>query len=401
MIPIDEAIDCVLEFANVLGTVDVDLNQSVGRVLAEDAVADFDQPPFSKSLVDGFALGIDCEVASDKRQFSVIDKVAAGETSTQSVEEQNAIQIMTGAPIPKGTTAVVMLEDVTEPTSGSIELETQSIRRGQCILEQGSVCRAGEVVVRKGSRLTPARVGVLAEAGYAVPKIFKDPVLSILTTGNEIVPVESKPDHRCIRNSNGPMLSAAGTLITSECHYLGHVADESQALADSIESGLSGDILVLTGGVSMGQLDLVPEVLESLGVQKKFHKVNLKPGKPVWFGVYENSGERCLVFGLPGNPVSVFVCFELFVKPAIRKMQGLSNMQMESSMAKLNDTFTNRGNRFLLQPGILDGESNGVEILKWIGSADQIRLAEANCLVEFPAHSQIEAGQQVRVRRLV
>ncbi len=402
MIPLDDAIKLVLDSARIIETENVDLHSAVGKILAQDVVADADQPPFSKSLVDGYAVGFDCESTNGMQQLAIIDRVDAGQSSSQTVGDKTAVQIMTGAPIPPGTSAVVMVEETKLLDANTVAIDADKVQHEQFILQQGAVCQSADVVATTGSRLTPARIGVLAEAGCARPLVYRDPSISIVTTGDEIVPVDSKTSDRCIRNSNGPLLVAAARQVTDNYRYIGHIADEMSVLVEALEAGLKSHVLVITGGVSMGQKDLIPEALNQLGVRQVFHKVNLKPGKPAWFGVFENDVHRCLVFGLPGNPVSTFVCFELLVKSALRKMRGQHNPGRfdESAAAILKTAFTNRGNRFLLQPGIYCGRSHEVEVLQWIGSADQIRLAAANCLIEFPASSSYSVGDQVVVRRI-
>ncbi len=230
------------------------------------------------------------------------------------------------------------------------------------------------------------------------------PALAVLSTGNELVPPVRRPGPGQIRNSNGPLLVAAANMAGATAHDLGIAIDDAAELRLAIERGLAHDVLLISGGVSAGVLDLVPKVLADLGVEQAFHKVNLKPGKPIWFGVRSGHEFSTLVFGLPGNPVSSFVCFELFVRPALGRLAGRDDAALQEFDAPLAAPFAQRSDRPTYHPARLQTDNAGqmtVEPLRWQGSGDLRTLVGANALAYFPpgAH-QFEPGETVRVLRL-
>jgi molybdopterin molybdotransferase len=311
---------------------------------------------------------------------------------------------MTGAPVPEGADAVVPVEQ-TELTSGGIvrllQIEWQP---GQNILARGSSMRAGEVVVRKGTLLRPIEIGILAEVGRAMLSVQPRPRVAVLPTGDELVQVGERPAAGQIRNSNGPMLVAAAARAGADGFELPVAHDDRDSLSQLVREGLEADVLLLSGGVSAGKFDLVPDVLAKAGVKPRFHKISLRPGKPLWFGVKRNGASRVLVFGLPGNPVSSFVCFELFVRPALAALTGRGFAAANAISAQLSHSYSHRGGRAACLPGRLTWEHEPqrmiddpnirsrmagglpiVEILPWHGSADMATLVRANCLVRLPA----------------
>lgn len=378
----------------------VPLAESLGLVLADSVVGDVDCPPFDKSLVDGYAVSL-ADVAVRPISLEVGEEVMAGSVPTQQVGGGRVVRIMTGAPLPAGTEAVIMVEETRRlPTpSTRVQVESRNVVRGQNILRKARCYAAGQTLIEAGKQLRPADIGLMAEAGYSRVAVHPRPRVAILSTGNELVSVDAQPGPGQIRNSNGAMLEAlvvsAGGLPLS----LGVARDEPEALEAAIRQGLSADVLLLSGGVSAGVLDLVPQVLKKLDVQQVFHKISLKPGKPLWFGAQSTSDRASLVFGLPGNPVSSLVCFELFVRPAIARMMGLRG-EIVRRHAVLSEAFQHRGDRPTLFPGICDTSADGpaVRLLRWQGSADLRTCAEANCLVWFATgDADYPAGASVTV----
>ncbi|MCE9525125.1 MAG: molybdopterin molybdotransferase MoeA [Planctomycetales bacterium] len=376
----------------------VPLGEALGHILAQDIVSDIDSPPHDKSIVDGYAVA--AEGLSAGAELPVLEEVTAGAVPTREITTGTATRIMTGAPLPSGATAVVMVEK-TENVSDKRDMVRllEMPRGGQNIVRKGTSLRQGETVLKSGSRLSPARIGLLAEVGCSSVKVAIPPTVAVLTTGNEIVPVDAAPGPGQIRNSNGPMLEAMVNQLGAKAISLGVARDEREALAELVRRGLEADFLVLSGGVSAGVLDLVPGVLAELGVRPVFHKVNLKPGKPIWFGVFERrEGNKTLVFGLPGNPVSSFVCFELFVRFALSCIQR--DYQPESLAARLAADHHHRGDRPTYWPATLAYQDTAavVTLLPWKGSGDLKTLADADCLACFPGEERpYKGGEAVKV----
>jgi molybdopterin molybdotransferase len=374
------------------------LGAALGRILAEDIVSDIDSPPHDKSIVDGYA--VVAEGVFPGAELAILEEVVAGAMPNRNVTPGTATRIMTGAPLPTGASGVVMVEQ-SELIGGKADrvriLETP--RNGQNIARKGTSLRRGETVLHASARLSPARIGLLAEVGRSEVTVIAPPTVAILTTGNEIVPVDAVPGPGQIRNSNGSMLEALVKHLGAHAIGLGVARDEHDDLAALVRRGLEADFLVLSGGVSAGVLDLVPGVLAELGVRQVFHKVNLKPGKPVWFGVFpRKNGAPTLVFGLPGNPVSSYVCFELFVRYALSIVgSGIASKQLR---ARLAGEHCQRGDRPTYWPAILreDGPNSLATLLPWKGSGDLKTLADANCLAFFPGEERVFlAGEMVTV----
>lgn len=359
----------------------------LGRVLAEDVRADLDSPPFTKSLMDGYAVrAADCPGV-----LRVVGEVAAGAVPANVLHPGEAAAIFTGAPIPDGADAVVMKERTELLPEGRVRI-TDPIAVGKNILLRGHEMTAGEVVLPRGTLLTPAACGLLASVGQTQVAAIPAVRVGILATGNELVEPSETPGPGKIRNSNGPMLTAqarrAGAVPTD--HGIGR--DDPSALAALIRQALDdADVLLLAGGVSVGKYDLVPDVLKQLGIEVRFHHVRMKPGKPLLFGTL---GEK-LVFGLPGNPVSAFVGFELFVRPALEAMSGrepgphIESRPLVASLRTANDRPT-------YHPAFVD--DRGVTALPWFGSADLRGLLNANALLALPVGEVVcESGEWVDV----
>ncbi|MCI0378662.1 MAG: molybdopterin molybdotransferase MoeA [Gemmataceae bacterium] len=392
--------------------------EALGLVLAEDIAGDIDMPPFDKSLMDGYAVR-SADMPEGKAVLDVIEEVTAGQTPQKKLGPGHATRIMTGAPLPEGADAVVMVERtrLVESTSPKreqgtrIAVDDKPPKPDQNILRRGREMRAGEVVLPAGSRLRPQELGILATVGRTQAHVIPRPCLAVLSTGDEIVEAAQTPGPGQIRNGNGPMLVGLAARAGARPTYLGNAKDRLDSLRPLVEKGLQHDVLVLTGGVSAGKLDLVPGVLADAGVEAVFHKVEMKPGKPVFFGYKElnvvgtlrvpsvsngtlrvpsvSNGTRSvpttLVFGLPGNPVSSLVCFELFVRPAIRASMGHSPGPHLVS-AELAEDYPYRSDRVTYHPALLDstGRTRKVRTTPWFGSADLRGINRANAFVILP-----------------
>jgi molybdopterin molybdotransferase len=388
MLEVAAALEIVLGRAAPLPSEVVPLPRAAGRVLAEPVASDIDSPPYTKALMDGYA--IRSADTGSGTTLTVIEEVAAGRMPTRVVGPGEATRIMTGAPIPDGADAVIPHEE-TETTGRTVRL-SRAVKAGESILPRGREMRAGEVVVPAGTRLKPQAIGLLAAVGRTSVSVHRAPRLAILATGDELVEAADRPGPGQIRNSNGPMLSALASRAGAVVEYLGIAPDERDGLRRLVARGLdSADAFVLAGGVSAGKFDLVPEVLKELGVTAHFHKIRLKPGKPLLFG----SRESTLVFGLPGNPVSSFVGFELFVRPALRKMMGDAIPGPTFVPVPLAVPFAAKNDRPTYAPARLE-TTNAFRVRpgNWFGSADLRGLLTADALVSIPAGSvELAAGE--------
>jgi molybdopterin molybdotransferase len=402
MIEVAEALDRVLAGARQKSPVKLTLADALDLMLAEDVASDVDSPPHDKALMDGYAV-IAADLAGGEAELDVLEEVTAGAVPTRAVHAGAATRIMTGAPLPNGADAVVMVEQ-TESLAGSrVRIAAPKVALGQNIMRRAASLRKGAVVLRAGQRLRPIEIGLLAEVGRAEALVIPRPEAAVLSTGNELVPPEVVPAAGQIRNSNGPMLCAQVERAGGRAVNLGIGRDDEVELRRLVSQGLKRDVLVLSGGVSAGVLDLVPRVLAAEGVEQVFHKVNLKPGKPVWFGVREDGGQRTLVFGLPGNPVSSLVCFELFVRPALDALAGRSATEPAPRTARLTREHQQRGDRPTYWPAATERRNGELFVtpLDWRGSGDLCTLASADCLIHFPpGDRQYTAGDEVTIRGL-
>ena len=402
MIDVDAALSLILERCSATEPAELPVSEAIGRVLAEQVSSDVDSPPHDKSMVDGYAV-LASDLNDGRADLAVIERITAGEVPTRPVTSGCATQIMTGAPIPEGADAVVMVER-TRPAAGDstarIVIDDSRLVTGQNIMLQASSLRRGQCVLDAGSVIRPIEVGMLSEVGRTHVLAHRAARVAILPTGDELVSVSAQPKPGQIRNSNGPMLAAQVSRCGAVPVELGIAPDDENSLRESISRGLEADLLVLSGGVSAGVMDLVPGVLAKLGVTQVFHKVRLKPGKPLWFGSVSSRGRERLVFGLPGNPVSSMVCFELFVRPAIERMSGHRSVGLSRRIAQLAGDFRHRGDRETYHPAVLraDGDLPTVETIQWQGSADLASLSSANSLACFPPGEQsFSAGDTVEV----
>ncbi len=402
MISIAEALDLIARTVLPVGTETIRLSTASGRILADSVFADVDSPPHTKSVMDGYA--VRSEDVSKQAPLRIVETIFAGENPAQPISAGMAARIMTGAPLPDGADSVVMIEQSNEFEQDGVRfvrLEIDALEPGRHTMRQGAAFSAGEAMFAAQHQIRPIDIGLLAEVGAATVNVYRRPTAAVLPTGNELVDPAVVPNAGQIRNSNGPMLAAqltsAGMLVTN----LGIGRDDPLELRDHIQTGLQNDLLVLSGGVSMGMLDLVPEVLQEMGVTKVFHKVNVKPGKTIWFGVYTRQRDRKYVFGLPGNPVSSLVGFELLVKAAISRMNGYSRIQAQTMGAELAESHQARGDRPTYWPGCwVDYERmiRRVMPLSWLGSSDLRPLGQANVLIFFPGHKEnYDVGERVDV----
>jgi molybdopterin molybdotransferase len=378
---------------------------ALGRILAENIASDLDMPPFDKSLMDGYAVR-SADLPTGHATLAVVDEVCAGQTPRVALVKGQVARIMTGAPIPAGADAVVIVERTHLREDGSVEIADTPPRPGQNILRRAAEMRKGDVVLPVGSVLRPQELGVLATVGRTEALQVPSPRVAVLATGDELVEPGLSPGPGQIRNSNAPMLLAQAARAGAVVHNLGIGRDHPDSLRPLVQQGLrTAQVLILSGGVSAGKLDLVPDLLREEGVEAHFHKVHLKPGKPLFFGTWQDGGGgKRLVFGLPGNPVSSFVCFELFIRPALRCLAGhQQQLDLPGVRAELVEDFAHRSDRPTYHPGQLTWTEEGwrVQPVAWFGSADLRAYLSANALLVLPAGEQhSRSGQAVEVLRL-
>jgi molybdopterin molybdotransferase len=371
----------------------VEIEQAFGRILAKPVLADRDYPPFDRSTRDGFAVRSgDAKVPGAR--LECIGELRAGGQFDARVESGQCVEIMTGASVPQGADAVVMIEHI-QRDGRTVTLE-RAAAPGDHIVSRGSEARAGALLVAEKTRLGYAEMALAAQAGATGLEVFAAPRLGILSTGDEVVDARSTPGPLQVRNSNGISIEILARTAGAETTQLGNAPDEKHALKAAIERGLEADILVLSGGVSMGKYDLVEQVLADLGAEFHFTGVSIRPGRPAVFGTCRNK----LVFGLPGNPVSTMVTFELFVLPAIDVLNGGTARPLPVFRARLATRVREKGPITHFLPARIEWQGSEARVtqLPWQGSGDIVALALANgFLVVGPDRPEIEPGEWVDV----
>jgi molybdopterin molybdotransferase len=377
------------------------LLQCAGRVLAEDVKADRDQPPFDRSTRDGFT--VRAEEASAGGLLRVLGQVRAGEKWLGSaLEAGSAIQIMTGAPMPEGADAVVMVEHV-ERDGDAIRLsDGRSLGVGENVVPRGSEARVGSVVIPAGSVMEAAEIALAAACGCASLKVFRRPSVAIVATGDELVEVDEVPKEQQIRNSNSYGLAALVTKVGGEAVRLPIAPDRREELEQIILRARASDLMLLSGGVSMGEYDLVEEVLLSLGAEFFFTGVKMQPGKPVVFGrLPERDGFPArFFFGLPGNPISTQVTFHCFVEPMLRALSGEGLQGPRFVQATLSEEVVGKPGLMRVLPARLstDRVRPTVKVVGWQGSGDLTANARANCYAVLPPERErFSAGDVITI----
>ncbi len=374
------------------------LDQSLGRVLADEVYADQDIPPFHKSFVDGYALRAQ-DVSSAPMVLRTVGLQEAGLIREDlQVSSGEAIRIMTGAAMPPGADAVQMVEKTRSLPSGEVEI-LEPVAAGSNVAPRGSEVVHGQLVLEPGRVLGPAELAVLATFGKAKVTAFRPLAASVYTTGNELVSVESAVKPGQIRNSNATMLAAQCRRMGIETQVMPTVPDNPEAVRAALRQGLGrSDALIFSGGVSAGEFDFVHQVLADVGLEILFHKAAVKPGKPLL--VAKSMREPKLVFGLPGNPVSSFVTFELFVRPALRKWMGLRQLELMRVKSRIAAAVRQRPGRLFFKPAktrFREGRFSSQPI-ETKGSADITGFSAADSLIVVPAEvSQLQAESEVDV----
>ena len=365
---------------------------ALGLVLAQEVRTDREYPPFDRSTRDGYALR--SKEAGPGAQLKCVGEIKAGDTVRDALAAGTCLQIMTGAAVPAGADAVVMIEHTTR--EGDLVRFERVVELGQNIVPRGSEAAAGQSILTPGMRLGYAELALAAQVGGVRLECAQRPRVAILSTGDEVVLIDESPGEFQIRNSNSVSLAAQVRIAGGQPVVLGNAADRIEDLGEKIERGLKEDALVLSGGVSMGKYDLVESVLKAMGAEFFFDAVAIRPGRPAVFGMCQGKA----VFGLPGNPVSTMVTFELFVAPAIDLLSGAEARALPLVEARLAEALRERPGLTHFLPARVEWRERAPEVkaLRWQGSGDIAALSRANCFLVVPAdREKIDIGETVSV----
>ena len=371
---------------------------SLGYVLAGDLRATRNVPPFLKSSMDGYAL-IAADVESTPVELKVVGKSRAGGGMPGRIKNGEAMSIMTGAPMPGGADAVQIVEKTQISADGKKVTILEPVEAGANVVEPGFEAKEGEIVIPAGRLIGPAEIAVMATFGHCHVKVYGKPSVALLATGDELVEFHETPRMDQIRNSNAYCLINQLLLLGIQADYLGIARDDRDELRSKILSGLQHDVLIITGGVSMGEYDLVNGIFRELEFKVLFSKVAIRPGKPT---VFARKGQT-LIFGLPGNPVSALIAFECFVRPALGRMSGMKKAELPRMQGELLSEVRQIPGRTAFLPAWAFWEKEGwkVEPLPWKNSADIIGFARANATFIFPREKDLlRRGDRVELMLL-
>jgi molybdopterin molybdotransferase len=391
MIKFEEGLKLVLESAFSTGTETLSFLASPGRVLATDIVSDIDLPPFNKSAVDGYA----CRREDIGSELKVLEVIHAGKRPEFTVSEGTCSKIMTGAPVPEGADFVFMVEDADEPAEGRVIYTGKS--RKDNIAKRGEDVKRGDVVLEKGRIIRPQDIAVMASVGSTLVTVARMPRVGIISTGSELVEPSSRPGISQIRNSNAYQLLAQVERAGGLGRYYGIAIDDEAVTLKMLSKALEeNDVVMLTGGVSMGDFDFVPKVLEHAGVELIFDRMAVQPGKPTTFGIHNDT----LVFGLPGNPVSSFIQFEILVRPLFMSMMNARWSPVEWKAPLATDYRRKNRDRMSWIPVKIDAAGNAVPV-EYHGSAHISALPSADGIISIAIGTDIvEKGTMVDVRQI-
>jgi len=394
---VTNALKCVLESVKKLDAETVRLEQSLNRVLAEGVRANRDQPPYDVSAMDGYALR-SADLATVPATLAVIEDIKAGDMPCKTIQAGQCARIMTGAPVPAGADAVIRVEDTRAAGAGHVQID-HAVRAGNDIRCLGENMRNGEIVLTAGTEITPGVIGILATVKRAHLQVTRRPRVAILSTGNELEDMNEPVDPNKIPNSNSYALMAQVQALGIEPSLLGIARDDPAELAEYLQRGLHFDVLLVSGGSSVGVHDYVRPTIESLGVKMLFWRVSMKPGHPLAFGTTSQTA----VFGLPGNPVSSMVCFEEFVAPALRHMMGHTRLYRRTVNARLAHAVKVRPGRTEFIRVTLSRDDAGYIATSTGTQSSGVSLSMARAdglLVVSAASSGLAAGETVTVQLL-
>ena len=391
MITLEQALEIAFSKAQLLGTENIDFLQSVGCILAQDVIADADMPPFHKSAMDGYA----CRRADLDLELEVVEVIPAGYTPTKGIALGQCSKIMTGAQVPEGADTVFMVEYSSETAAGKIKFTAEKTNSNICL--KGEDLKENDLVISSGTMLKPQHVAILASVGCTNPLVFQKPQVGIISTGSELVNPEVTPRSSQIRNSNGPQLFAQATKQGFPVNYYGIVADDEQLTTQIIEKSVAeNDVTILSGGVSVGDFDFVPMIIQKLGFEIHFNKINIKPGQHTTFA---SKGNKYII-GLPGNPVSSFIQFEVFALPFLRKLMNYQQTEIRLPLPMSHDYFRKKVDREECLPVQITNQ-NEVTLVEYHGSAHIHAYHQAFGYISIPAGAtEILKGELVHVRPL-
>lgn len=398
MISVEEALGILLSNLPERKVEQVPFRSALGRILAENLVATSDIPPFDRSVLDGYAV-LAADVEKAPIELKIIGEIRAGGGMPGKLNSGEAMGIMTGAPVPEGADAVHMIEECEVSGTRRRVKILKPVKARENIAPRGSEAKAGRVVLDSGHRVGPAEIAVMATFGYSEVKVYGKPSVAIFATGDELVEFNQVPQPGQIRNSNAHCLHSQLQLMGIEADYLGIVRDNREELRRKMLLGFERDVLIITGGVSMGDYDFVREVFQDLGLEILFSKVAIKPGKPT---VFARRGKN-LIFGLPGNPISALITFECFVRPALGRLCGMTKPDLPRMKGELLADMRQSSGRMAFLPAWVFWQDDGwkVEPLLWKSSADIIGFAHANATLIFPKNRDfLSRGEIVEIMLL-
>lgn len=397
-IPVKEAVQLVIDHCELVGRETIPLEHAYGRILAEPIIAEHDVPPFNRSAYDGYAIRAEDSVnatAERPKAFLVIGEIGAGHVGERALGEKEAYRIMTGAILPENADAIVMLEETVETDEGFTI--TKVYKKNDNISFQGEDAKQGEILIEAGSFIHPGTIALLATFGYANVNVSKSPTVSIISTGTELLDVSEALKPGKIRNSNGPMLQGQLDRMGIEYKSFGMMEDDLDACTELVEKALTeSDIVITTGGVSVGDYDYLPVIYERLGANVLFDKVMMRPGSVTTVAVLGNK----FLFGLSGNPSACFTGFELFVRPAILKMMGSTSPFIPRMKARLGEDFPKKNpfTRFIRAKWEM-GASGPIVVPAGFNKSNAVSsIARGNCIIVLPSETEgFKKGMEVDI----
>ena len=391
LISLDDALRIAFENAKALDSKLVDFTKSAGRILAEPVYSDVDMPPFNKSAMDGYA----CKKEDLGKLLEVLEVIPAGQSPSFSIAKGQCSKIMTGAEVPEGADTVFMVEQSQQIDANHVRFAGEKTRSNICLI--GEDLKTGELVLNAGTKLGAQHIAMLAAVGCVAPRVYRKPKVGIISTGSELVEPERKPAASQIRNSNGHQLSIQAKACQFEVNYYGIVKDDRKMTYEAIKKSTDeNDVTLISGGVSVGDFDFVPAIIEELNFQILFSQLTVKPGKHTTFAVNQNK----YIIGLPGNPVSSFIQFEIFAKPFIYKLLNYEETKLNLPFPLAKNYKRRRADRTEYVP-VMINEQNEAVTIDYHGSAHIHAYHGAFGFMTIPlGTNELQKGETVYVRPL-